>query len=68
MGIPCKQKPSPAAGEFLSQLEPAPLEECVTAYAGIPLFLQPARSLDVPDRVQQHLRIKQRGRGLDEAG
>lgn len=68
MGIPRKQKPSPAAGEFLFQLDPEPLEECVTAYAGIPLFLQTVRSLDVPGRVQQHLKIKQRDRGLDEAG
>jgi hypothetical protein len=49
MGIPRKQKPSPAAGEFLFQLDPEPLEECVTAYAGIPLFLQAARSLEGPN-------------------
>jgi Transposase DDE domain group 1 len=68
MGIPRKQKPSPVEGEFLFQLDPEPLEECVTAYAGIPLFLQAARSLDVPGRVKQHLQLKQRQRGLDEAG
>jgi hypothetical protein len=68
MGIPRKQKPSPAEGEFLFQLDPEPLEECVTAYAGIPLFLQAARSLDVLGRVRQHLQLKQRQRGLDEAG
>lgn len=68
MGIPHKQKPAPAEGEFLFQLDPEPLEECVTAYAGIPLFLQAARSLDVPGRVKEHLQIKQRHRGLDEAG
>jgi hypothetical protein len=68
MSIPRKQKPSPAEGEFLFQLDPEPLEECVTAYAGIPLFLQAARSLDVPGRVKQHLQLKQRQRGLDEAG
>lgn len=67
MGIPSKQKPSPAEGEFLFQLDPEPLEECVTAYAGIPLLLQAARSLDMPGRVKQHLAIKQRDRGLDEA-
>jgi hypothetical protein len=67
MGIPRKQKRSPAEGEFLFQLDPEPLEECVTAYAGIPLFVQAARSLDVPGRVKQHLEIKQRDRGLDEA-
>jgi hypothetical protein len=68
MAIPRKQKPSPAEGEFLFQLDPEPLEECVTAYAGIPLFVQAARSLDVPGLVKQHLHIKQRDRGLDEAG
>jgi len=68
MGIPRKRKPSPAEGEFLFQLDPEPLEECVTAYAGIPLFVQAARSLDVPRLVKQHLQIKQRDRGLDEAG
>ena len=68
MAIPRKQKPSPAEGEFLFQLDPEPLEECVTAYGGIPLFLQAARSLDVPGRVRQYLQIKQRDRGLDEAG
>src|ERR1019366_5207997 len=68
MALPRKQKPSPAEGEFLFQLDPEPLEECVTAYGGIPLFLQAARSLDVPGRVKQHLQLKQRQRGLDEAG
>lgn len=68
MAIPRKQKPSPAEGEFLFQLDPEPLEESVTAYAGIPLFLQAARSLDVPGRVKQHLQLKQRQRGLDEGG
>jgi hypothetical protein len=68
MGIPRKQKPSPAEGEFLFQLDPEPLEECVTAYGGIPLFLRAAQSLDVPGRVKRCLEIKQRDRGLDEAG
>src|ERR1035438_7233060 len=68
MGIPRKQKAPPAEGELLFQLDPEPLEECVTAYAGIPLFLQAARSLDLAGRVKQHLELKQRQRGLDEAG
>lgn len=68
MAIPRKQKPSPVDGEFLFQLDPEPLEESVTAYAGIPLFLQTVRSLDVRGRVKQHLQLKQRQRGLDEAG
>jgi hypothetical protein len=44
------------------------LEECITAYAGIPLFVRTVRSLDVPGLAKQHLRVKQRDRGLDEAG
>ena len=68
MSIPRKQKPSPAEGDFLFQLDPEPLEECVTAYAGIPLFPQTLRSLDVPGRVKQHVQTKQRQWGLDEAG
>ena len=49
-------------------IRPEGKEECVTAYDGVPLFLQAVRSLDVPGRVKQHLQIKQRQRGLDEAG
>jgi hypothetical protein len=67
MGIPRKQKPSPAEGEFLFELDPEPLEEGVTAYAGIPLFVRAMRSLDVPGSVGRHLQVKQRQRGFDEA-
>lgn len=67
MRIPRKHKASSAEGEFLFELDPEPLAECVTAYAGIPLFVRAARSLDVPGRVKRHLEIKQRDRGLDEA-
>ncbi len=52
MGIPRKQKPSPAEDEFLFQRDPEPLEECVTAYASIPLFVRAVRSLDVLGRVK----------------
>ena len=61
MGIPRKQKASPAGGEFLFPLDPEPLQECVTAYAGIPLFVQAARSLDVPGRVRAQLHTWWRG-------
>jgi hypothetical protein len=67
MALPHKSKPSAAEGEFLFQLDPEPWEECVTAYAGIPLFVQAMRSLDVPGGVKQHLQVKQRQRGLNEA-
>jgi hypothetical protein len=67
MALPHPQKRSPAEGELLFQLDPEPLEECVTAYAGIPLFVQAMRSLNVPGSVRRCLQIKQRQRGLDEA-
>ena len=40
----------------------------LTALAGIPLLLQAFRSLDLPRSVHRHVSIKQRQRGLDEAG
>jgi len=61
------RKKSPAAGEFLFEIDPEPLQECVTALGGIPLLVRAARSLDVAGSVQRHLRLKQRERGFDEA-
>jgi Transposase DDE domain group 1 len=65
MGL--RTKPSPAEGEFLFELDPEPLEECVTAMGGMPLFVRAIRSLGVPGSVQRHLHLKQRQRGFDEA-
>lgn len=62
-----QRKPSPAAGEFLFEIDDEPLEECITAWGGVPLLVRAARSLDVPGLVQRHLQIKQRERGFDEA-
>ena len=62
-----KGKGSAAEGELLFELDAEPLEETVTAYGGIPVFLQAARSLAVGVRVNRHLHLKQRQRGLDEA-
>lgn len=67
MGLANRSKPSPAEGEFLFEIDPEPLEEVITAYAGVPLLLRAARSLDVPGSVRRHLHLKQRQRGLDEA-
>jgi hypothetical protein len=61
------RKSSPAAGEFLFEIDPEPLDECLTALGGVPLFVRAARSLDVAGSVQRHLRVKQRERGFDEA-
>lgn len=61
------RKKSPAAGEFLFQIDPEPLDEQMTALGGIPLLVRAARSLDVPGSVGRHVRLKQRERGFDEA-
>src|SRR2546427_12084577 len=61
------RKSSPAAGEFLFEIDAEPLEECLTALGGIPLLVRAVRSLDVPGSVERHLRLKQRERGFDEA-
>ena len=61
------RKQSPAAGEFVFEIDPEPLEEQLTALGGIPLLVRAARSLDIPGSVERHLRLKQRERGFDEA-
>lgn len=62
-----KNKLSPAEGEFLFEIDPEPLEECVTAWGGVPLVVRAARSLDVPGLVKRYVSIKERERGFDEA-
>ncbi len=60
-----KQFRSPAEGEFLFAIDDTPLEEILTSFGGLPLFLRTARSLAAS--VQRNLQLKQRRRGLDEA-
>ena len=67
MTFPPKKKRSPAEGELPLEYDWQPADEVLTAYAGIPLFVRTARSLDVPGSIQRHLHLKQRQRGLDEA-
>jgi hypothetical protein len=67
MSLPRKTKPSPAEGELLFELDPEPLEECLTAYAGLPLFVQAMRSFKIGTSVKQQVTLKQRQRGFDEA-
>lgn len=62
-----KAPPSPAEGEFLFEIDETPLEETLTSFGGLPLFLRTARSLGVGAGVKRNLRLKQRRRGLDEA-
>jgi hypothetical protein len=49
------------------QLDPDPATDTLTAFGGLPLVAQTFRSLGLPQSVAQHLRLKQRQRGLDEA-
>ena len=65
MGL--KKHRSPAAGEFLFEIGDTPLEEMLTSFSGLALFLRTARSLGLAVSVQRHLELKQRRRGLDEA-
>ncbi len=61
-----KREQSPAEGEFLFEIDPEPLDECVTAWGGLPLLVRTIRSLDVPGSVKRNLHLKQRRRGPDE--
>ena len=59
---------SPAQQALGFEYDEGHTEQSLTALAGIPLLLQAFRSLDGPRSVQRNVAIKQRQRGLDEAG
>lgn len=61
------RKPSPTESPLLFEFDAEPLEETLTAWGGVPLVVQAFRSLGVPASVRQHVSIKQRERGYDEA-
>jgi len=61
------RKPSPTESPLLFEIDPEPLPEKLTALGGVPLVVQTFRSLGLPARVREHVRIKQRERGYDEA-
>jgi DDE family transposase len=63
-----QERLSPAQAPLGFDYEEGHADQGLTALAGIPLLLQAFRSLDVPRSVQRHVSIKQRQRGLDEAG
>ena len=60
-------KPSPTASPLLFELDPEPLQETLTALGGIPLVVQAFRSLRLPQSIQEHVHVKQRQRGYDDA-
>lgn len=61
------RKPSPTESPLLIEIDPEPLPETLTALGGVPLVVQTFRSLGLPVSVRQHVRVKQRARGYDEA-
>jgi hypothetical protein len=61
------QRRSPTESPLLFEFDPEPLQETLTALGGIPLVVQAFRSLGLPGSVQQHVAVKERERGYDEA-
>jgi hypothetical protein len=59
-------KPSPTESPLLFDIDPAPIEETLTALGGIPLGVQAFRSLGLPQSVKEHVGVKERERGYDE--
>jgi len=52
---------------FIVRVRSKPAEEMLTALGGLPLVVQAFRSLGLPGSVKQHLVVKERQRGYDEA-
>jgi Transposase DDE domain group 1 len=61
------RKPSPTEQPLLIEIDPEPLPETLTALGGVPLVVQTFRSLGLPLSVRQHVQVKERARGYDEA-
>ena len=61
------EKPSPTESPLLFEVDPQPAEEMLTALGGLPLVVQAFRSLGLPESVKQHVVVKERQRGYDEA-
>jgi hypothetical protein len=65
--VPKARKPSPTESPLLIEIDPEPIPETLTAMGGVPLVVQTFRSLGLPASVRQHVRVKERERGYDEA-
>jgi hypothetical protein len=61
------RKPSPTESPLLIEIDPEPIPETLTALGGVPLVVQTFRSFGLPSTVQQHVHVKERSRGYDEA-
>ncbi|MDQ2774240.1 MAG: hypothetical protein M3Y57_04830 [Acidobacteriota bacterium] len=60
-------KPSPAESDFLFEIDSEPAPERLTSYGGTAVLIRTPRSLGVAQSVAQHVHIKKRDRGYDEA-
>jgi hypothetical protein len=49
------------------QWGPEPGPEILTAFGGLPMVVQAFRSMRLPEAIRQHVQIKERQRGYDEA-
>lgn len=61
------KRKSPTEMPLPFQLDAAPTPEMLTGFAGAPLLIQAFRSLAGPAAVAEHVQVKQRERGYDEA-
>src|SRR5260370_27469540 len=61
------EKPSRTESPLLFEFDPKPAEEVLHALGGLPLVVQAFRSLGLAGSVKQHLAVKERQGGYDEA-
>ena len=62
-----KKRTSPTLQPLNFEVDPEPVEQKVTANAGLPLAAHMCRSLMMPQSVERNVQIKERDRGFDEA-
>ena len=60
-------KPSPTESPLLFEIDPVLLAETLTSLGGIPLVVQAFCSLGLPQSVKNHVRVKERERGDEDA-
>jgi hypothetical protein len=61
------RKPSSTESSLFLSIDPEPIAETLTSMGGVPLLVRAYRSLGLPAMVREHVEVKQRERGLDEA-